>query len=112
MLSNVKLIEFKIRGQGSWNAMEASVHSSQFYWYSVFSVYFVCVHYVFFLGVCSSSWGDFLLDTISGLVFDTAKEDWAFRAGIPRQLLLVRSKDRWERVGPVTRASLKLWSAS
>uniref|UniRef100_G1PWF8 Bifunctional lysine-specific demethylase and histidyl-hydroxylase n=1 Tax=Myotis lucifugus TaxID=59463 RepID=G1PWF8_MYOLU len=39
-------------------------------------------------GACSSSWGDFLLDTISGLVFDAAKEDVAFRAGIPRQLLL------------------------
>ncbi|EPQ16395.1 MYC-induced nuclear antigen [Myotis brandtii] len=36
----------------------------------------------------SSSWGDFLLDTISGLVFDATKEDVAFRAGIPRQLLL------------------------
>ncbi|XP_010846687.1 PREDICTED: bifunctional lysine-specific demethylase and histidyl-hydroxylase MINA isoform X3 [Bison bison bison] len=36
----------------------------------------------------SSSWGDFLLDTISGLVFDTAKADVALRAGIPRQLLL------------------------
>ncbi|XP_060990266.1 ribosomal oxygenase 2 isoform X1 [Dama dama] len=34
------------------------------------------------------SWGDFLLDTISGLVFDTAKADVALRAGIPRQLLL------------------------
>lgn len=32
------------------------------------------------------------MDTISGLVFDTAKEDLEFRAGIPRQLLLVRSK--------------------
>ncbi|XP_062950468.1 ribosomal oxygenase 2 isoform X2 [Cynocephalus volans] len=36
----------------------------------------------------NNSWGDFLLDTISGLVFDTAKEDVEFRAGIPRQLLL------------------------
>nr|XP_045758666.1 ribosomal oxygenase 2 isoform X3 [Mirounga angustirostris] len=36
----------------------------------------------------NNSWGDFLLDTISGLVFDTAKEDLEFRAGIPRQLLL------------------------
>ncbi|XP_020926351.1 bifunctional lysine-specific demethylase and histidyl-hydroxylase MINA isoform X1 [Sus scrofa] len=36
----------------------------------------------------SSSWGDFLLDTISGLVFDMAKADVEFRAGIPRQLLL------------------------
>ncbi|XP_016055168.1 PREDICTED: bifunctional lysine-specific demethylase and histidyl-hydroxylase MINA isoform X2 [Miniopterus natalensis] len=39
----------------------------------------------------NSSWGDFLLDTISGLVFDAAKEDVAFRAGIPRQLLLVET---------------------
>lgn len=44
------------------------------------------------LGAYPSSWGDFLLDTISGLVFDTAKEDVELRAGIPRQLLLVRSK--------------------
>ncbi|KAM8770676.1 ribosomal oxygenase 2 isoform 3-T5 [Rhynchonycteris naso] len=36
----------------------------------------------------NSSWGDFLLDNISGLVFDAAKEDMAFRAGIPRRLLL------------------------
>lgn len=41
-------------------------------------------------GARSSSWGDFLLDTISGLVFDAAEEDVEFRAGIPRQLLLVR----------------------
>lgn len=32
--------------------------------------------------------GRFPLDTISGLVFDTAKEDVELRAGIPRQLLL------------------------
>nr|XP_023490355.1 ribosomal oxygenase 2-like isoform X2 [Equus caballus] len=44
-----------------------------------------------FLGVCFSSWGDFLLDTISGLVFDTAKEDLELRAGLPRQLLLVET---------------------
>ncbi|KAM6223401.1 ribosomal oxygenase 2 [Rhynchocyon petersi] len=36
----------------------------------------------------NSSWGDFLLDSISGLVFDTAKEDIELRAGLPRQLLL------------------------
>ncbi|XP_045439998.1 ribosomal oxygenase 2 isoform X3 [Pipistrellus kuhlii] len=36
----------------------------------------------------SSSWGDFLLDAVSGLVFDAAEEDVEFRAGIPRQLLL------------------------
>ncbi|XP_053420983.1 ribosomal oxygenase 2 isoform X2 [Nycticebus coucang] len=39
----------------------------------------------------NNTWGDFLLDTISGLVFDTAKEDVALRAGIPRQLLLVET---------------------
>ena len=44
--------------------------------------------FFFFLGPHSSSWGDFLLDTISGLVFDMAKADVEFRAGIPRQLLL------------------------
>ncbi|XP_072668431.1 ribosomal oxygenase 2 isoform X2 [Canis lupus baileyi] len=37
----------------------------------------------------NSSWGDCLLDTVSGLVFDAVKEDVALRAGIPRQLLLV-----------------------
>uniref|UniRef100_A0A8C0TIX9 Bifunctional lysine-specific demethylase and histidyl-hydroxylase n=1 Tax=Canis lupus familiaris TaxID=9615 RepID=A0A8C0TIX9_CANLF len=36
----------------------------------------------------NSSWGDCLLDTVSGLVFDAVKEDVALRAGIPRQLLL------------------------
>lgn len=55
--------------------------------------WFLCILLLFFVGgggACSSSWGDFLLDTISGLVFDAAKEDVAFRAGIPRRLLLVR----------------------
>ncbi|XP_012329574.2 ribosomal oxygenase 2 isoform X2 [Aotus nancymaae] len=36
----------------------------------------------------NNSWGDFLLDTIPGLVFDTAEEDVELRAGIPRQLIL------------------------
>lgn len=54
-----------------------------------------CVWSVFFLGACSSSWGDFLLDTMSGLVFDTTKEDVELRAGIPRQLLLVSSEGGW-----------------
>uniref|UniRef100_A0A8D2DN24 Bifunctional lysine-specific demethylase and histidyl-hydroxylase n=1 Tax=Sciurus vulgaris TaxID=55149 RepID=A0A8D2DN24_SCIVU len=36
----------------------------------------------------NNSWGDFLLDTISGLVFDTEKEDVALQSGIPWQLLL------------------------
>ncbi|XP_010642855.1 ribosomal oxygenase 2 isoform X2 [Fukomys damarensis] len=39
----------------------------------------------------NNSWGDFLLDTISGLVFDTAKEDVEFRSGIPLQLLMVET---------------------
>lgn len=56
--------------------------------------WFLCILFCGFAvgGACSSSWGDFLLDTISGLVFDAAKEDVAFRAGIPRQLLLVRGR--------------------
>ncbi|KAM4889142.1 ribosomal oxygenase 2 isoform 2-T4 [Thomomys bottae] len=36
----------------------------------------------------NNSWGDFLLDTISGLVFDTLKEDVKLRTGIPRRLLM------------------------
>ncbi|XP_004645780.1 ribosomal oxygenase 2 isoform X2 [Octodon degus] len=39
----------------------------------------------------NNSWGDFLLDAISGLVFDTAKEDVELRSGIPRQLLMVET---------------------
>ncbi|XP_036705817.1 ribosomal oxygenase 2 isoform X9 [Balaenoptera musculus] len=42
----------------------------------------------------NSSWGDFLLDTISGLVFDTAKADVELRAGIPRQLLLDETREK------------------
>ncbi|XP_060028085.1 ribosomal oxygenase 2 isoform X4 [Erinaceus europaeus] len=42
----------------------------------------------------NNSWGDFLLDTIPGLVLDTAKEDMAFRAGIPRQLLLDEAQEK------------------
>ncbi|XP_057400982.1 ribosomal oxygenase 2 isoform X9 [Balaenoptera acutorostrata] len=42
----------------------------------------------------SSSWGDFLLDTVSGLVFDTAKADVELRAGIPRQLLLDETREK------------------
>ncbi|XP_010133320.1 PREDICTED: bifunctional lysine-specific demethylase and histidyl-hydroxylase MINA isoform X2 [Buceros rhinoceros silvestris] len=38
----------------------------------------------------NNSWGDFLLDTIPGLVFDTAKDDVALRTSIPRQLLMVK----------------------
>ena len=37
--------------------------------------------------MCSSSWGDFLLDTIWGLVFDATKADVELRAGIRRRLL-------------------------
>lgn len=36
----------------------------------------------------NNSWGDFLLDTISGIVFETAKDNMELRAGIPRQMLL------------------------
>uniref|UniRef100_A0A803YIP5 Bifunctional lysine-specific demethylase and histidyl-hydroxylase n=1 Tax=Meleagris gallopavo TaxID=9103 RepID=A0A803YIP5_MELGA len=36
----------------------------------------------------NNSWGDFLLDAIPGLVFNTAKEDVALRTSIPRKLLM------------------------
>ncbi|XP_039235938.1 ribosomal oxygenase 2-like [Pipra filicauda] len=36
----------------------------------------------------NNSWGDFLLDAVPGLVFDTAKDDVALRTSIPRQLLM------------------------
>ncbi|XP_025939155.1 ribosomal oxygenase 2 isoform X3 [Apteryx rowi] len=36
----------------------------------------------------NNSWGDFLLDAIPGLVFDTAKEEVVLRTSIPRQLLM------------------------
>ncbi|XP_036603721.1 ribosomal oxygenase 2 isoform X1 [Trichosurus vulpecula] len=36
----------------------------------------------------NNSWGDFLLDVIPGLLFDTAKKEVKFRTGIPRQLLM------------------------
>ncbi|XP_040596359.1 ribosomal oxygenase 2-like [Mesocricetus auratus] len=36
----------------------------------------------------NNSWGDFLLDSLSGLVSDIAKEDVALRTGIPRQMVM------------------------
>lgn len=36
----------------------------------------------------NNSWGDFLLDSISGLVFDIAKEDVALRTGMPLKMLM------------------------
>ncbi|XP_050004665.1 ribosomal oxygenase 2 isoform X1 [Alexandromys fortis] len=36
----------------------------------------------------NNSWGDFLLDSISALVFDIAKEDVALRTGIPQRMLM------------------------
>lgn len=36
----------------------------------------------------NNSWGDYLLDSISGLVFDIAKEDVALRTGMPRRMLM------------------------
>lgn len=53
----------------------------------------ILVIIVFFFLSCSS-WGDFLLDAIPGLVFSTAKEDVALRTSIPRKLLMV-SKQVW-----------------
>uniref|UniRef100_A0A8I5ZJ87 Bifunctional lysine-specific demethylase and histidyl-hydroxylase n=1 Tax=Rattus norvegicus TaxID=10116 RepID=A0A8I5ZJ87_RAT len=40
----------------------------------------------------NNSWGDYLLDSISGLVFDIAKEDVALRTGMPRRMLMVRTE--------------------
>lgn len=58
-------------------------------------MYFISVQLFqyFFFFLSFSSWGDFLLDAIPGLVFDTAKEDVALRTSIPRQLLMV---SRWD----------------
>lgn len=69
----------------------------------VMGIYVYCLFiknfgYFYFL-LCSSSWGDFLLDSISGLVFDTAKEDMALRAGMPLRMLMVRPeavRNKWQ----------------
>ena len=92
VLSNVKLIKLTMPGEGKkvgmpFVALGFTLEISVFCKFRVWSV--------FFFGAYCSSWGDFLLDTMSGLVFDTAKEDLEFRAGIPRQLLLVRSEGGW-----------------
>lgn len=47
----------------------------------------------------NNSGGDYLLDSISGLVFDIAKEDVALRTGMPRRMLMVRTeavRNRWQ----------------
>lgn len=75
---------------GAWSAGRCHLWCPALLVISGFCVFCYCGFVVG--GACSSSWGDFLLDTISGLVFDAAKEDVAFRAGIPRQLLLVRRR--------------------
>lgn len=61
-----------------------------------FMYIYVCIpcFFLLLLDACSSSWGDFLLDTISGLVFETAKENVELRTGISRQLLMVSNKGR------------------
>ena len=102
LLSDIQLSELRMPGQGSWNAVEASTvfgftsNQCVLYIFCVFTGFFLVVVVT---GSCNSSWGDLLLDAISGLVFDTAKEDLEFRAGIPRQLLLVRSRGRCGRSG-------------
>lgn len=63
----------------------------------VMGIYIYCLliayfGYFHFLVSCSSSWGDLLLDSISALVFDIAKEDVALRTGIPRKMLMVRTE--------------------
>ncbi|NWU29776.1 RIOX2 oxygenase, partial [Dyaphorophyia castanea] len=52
----------------------------------------------------NNSWGDFLLDAIPGLVFDTAKEDLALRTSIPRQLLMqVNTADSTKKLSSLLR---------
>ncbi|XP_039913146.1 ribosomal oxygenase 2 isoform X2 [Hirundo rustica] len=51
----------------------------------------------------NNSWGDFLLDAIPGLVFDTAKEDVALRTSIPRQLLMVSTADCTKKLSSLLR---------
>ncbi|NWR86033.1 RIOX2 oxygenase, partial [Furnarius figulus] len=52
----------------------------------------------------NNSWGDFLLDAIPGLVFDTAKDDVALRTSIPRQLLMqVNAADSAEKLSGLLR---------
>uniref|UniRef100_A0A8B9ZJI5 Bifunctional lysine-specific demethylase and histidyl-hydroxylase n=1 Tax=Anas platyrhynchos TaxID=8839 RepID=A0A8B9ZJI5_ANAPL len=54
----------------------------------------------------NNSWGDFLLDAIPGLVFDTAKEDVALRTSIPRQLLMqVDIADSTKKLSSILRIS-------
>ncbi|XP_075765129.1 ribosomal oxygenase 2 isoform X2 [Pelodiscus sinensis] len=52
----------------------------------------------------NNSWGDFLLDVIPGLLFDTAKEDVALRTSIPRQLLMVDIADSTRRLSGFMRS--------
>ncbi|NWU84956.1 RIOX2 oxygenase, partial [Onychorhynchus coronatus] len=52
----------------------------------------------------NNSWGDFLLDTIPGLVFDAAKDDVALRTSIPRQLLMqVNTADSTKKLSSLLR---------
>ncbi|XP_017932625.1 ribosomal oxygenase 2 isoform X3 [Manacus vitellinus] len=51
----------------------------------------------------NNSWGDFLLDAIPGLVFDTAKDDVALRTSIPRQLLMVNTADSTKKLSSLLR---------
>ncbi|NWU17758.1 RIOX2 oxygenase, partial [Cephalopterus ornatus] len=52
----------------------------------------------------NNSWGDFLLDALPGLVFDTAKDDVALRRSIPRQLLMqVNTADSTKKLSSLLR---------
>ncbi|KAJ7424304.1 Bifunctional lysine-specific demethylase and histidyl-hydroxylase MINA [Pitangus sulphuratus] len=51
----------------------------------------------------ASSWGDFLLDAIPGLVFDTAKDDVVLRTSIPRRLLMVNTADSTKKLSSLLR---------
>ncbi|XP_030060122.1 ribosomal oxygenase 2 isoform X2 [Microcaecilia unicolor] len=53
----------------------------------------------------NSSWGDFILDVIPGLVFDAMKDVLELRRGVPRQLLMqVDTEESSQRLGGLLRS--------
>nr|XP_033799488.1 ribosomal oxygenase 2 isoform X2 [Geotrypetes seraphini] len=52
----------------------------------------------------NSSWGDFLLDVIPGLVFDAMKDILDLRRGMPRQLLMVDTGESSQRLSGLLRS--------
>uniref|UniRef100_A0A8C3XHR9 Bifunctional lysine-specific demethylase and histidyl-hydroxylase n=1 Tax=Chelydra serpentina TaxID=8475 RepID=A0A8C3XHR9_CHESE len=108
--SNVYVFILQLEGEKRWRLYKPTVHLAREYnvesedrignpthefilkvlvFYAHGFLGFGCeTHSVITLFSDTFSWGDFLLDTIPGLVFDTAKEDVDLRTSIPRQLLM------------------------